>query len=167
MFYSFNITGKYKLLLHISFSKGFFFSTFEVISLKDSVQILQFLKSKCTKHPPLSNCSTNRHLTFLRRKVTGNDNVHGAMTQCCLCVGVYLCNAWKHHAWDCHTMKRNDLCDIFSYIILHSYISYTSVRSYICVCFKALLATLYAGTKCAKTKYTHEHEFPLMLKPVA
>lgn len=85
MFYSFNINGKYKLLLHNSCSKVVFFSpTFEVISL-DSVQILQFLKSKCTKRSPLSYCSINRRVTFLRRKAAGDDDVGRAMTRCCLC----------------------------------------------------------------------------------
>lgn len=95
MFYSFDINGKYKLLLHNSFPKGFFPPTFEVISLEDCVQILQILKSACTKRPPLSYCSMNRHLTFLRRKAAGDDDVHGAMTwRVCVFVCVCaLCNA--------------------------------------------------------------------------
>lgn len=83
----------------------------------------------------------------------------------CLCV---YCVMHESTTPETVTMKRNGLCDTCRNIVYtHTYhillLGRTRVFS-----FKALSATsLYAGTKCAKIKETHKHEFPLMLKPVA
>lgn len=108
-----------------------FFPTFEVISLEDCVQILQILKSKCTKCPPLSYCSINRHLTFeekggRRRRCSWSYDV------VCLCVCVCArCVMHESTTPETVTMERNGLCDTCRYIMYartyHIYISRTFV----------------------------------------
>lgn len=111
--------------------------------------MIQFLKSRCTKRPPY--CSTNRHSTF--EKGGRRQRCPWSYDTVCVCV--------LHESTTPETMKGMTLVihvDInISYTLIH-----TSVRS----CFKAFSHFVCRDIKCATTdniKYTHEHEFLLML----
>lgn len=110
MFYSFNINGKYKFLLHNLFPRGFDVpvlpKTWISIVFKSLIFLFFFflfffLKSKCTEHASLSYRFWKQTFGLSEEKGSGWRRRRRSQSY-----DARVCVWWKHRAWIC-TMGRN------------------------------------------------------------